>query len=900
MNIDITRSQWNDGSMSFANNALENTINSPQLNDGNKLLGKNAPEKMKSWQYLLSDHCRMARLGPPIFNIVSDTRGGRTAWSSTVTIGGQTSSARYWYDGQYINNAKEDAAEIALRRINDNPALRLIERKDILYSQTSPGYTTGHTEAQSDRARKPGASFRRIRPMSGQGLIKFDSDLGRIDQADLKSTSIITLKLTAKCELLQAIGRYRPNSALSALFTLTGSQFDAEALSCGEYLESKFPQVAAKLLSRVQKGLAEYNASWSRKSPSWTNNKEDPVQDCEDDQDGQDGVKISQFNISDVEEPTATLEVRGNCYLVMDVARAFAWLISAIRSPTRGGIQLSSFAYTITEHTHKRALTNSRELGVGISLLPLQNAEDGLCWNRMFKSMVVVHVPLARARNLNLKYLRFGMMEAEITQDPPTPRGLKISLPLLQHLAAVEYPFEDEDGLALPGISTLLVATNRFRHKVSSATLCIQWHFIETNDEDPLEHYISQPPISWEHGPPTFEESASEKVRHFVGWCEKADIRLGKEVPPLDICHSRLERAGSRPKLKSFNLGASGGQYLTLNSGMTYEFQEDTVKRGTRASALPEVIEKANKAPVILYDAIEKRGWLVPKLLVLLAMIPIYLRDFGYEGLPPLAGKSFPETKNIILRHTTQGFSPVGLLDKETSEKNSIFFLDLFLELYHEITTAQASAFLTRSKLQRYCGRNSIFGFDFLEMARKGNEVDQYGIYKTALDEHHGGWIKLIDSRIIPGVIFCSGLGDIIQCDSNQLQHCNHCSTIPPGLSYLAADTSCLATIHEKRDKPGWEYVGKNSAAAFRNCNRCDSFNHRLHAIRPSKISDQVIATIRKFPRGAIVIGDATKPNISHRYQRSSISYLSAIQVPNVSSRNGVKNETDVPSSVIG
>lgn len=41
-------------------------------------------------------------------------QGGRTAWSSTVTVQGRNIAARYWYDGQFINNAKEDAAEVAL------------------------------------------------------------------------------------------------------------------------------------------------------------------------------------------------------------------------------------------------------------------------------------------------------------------------------------------------------------------------------------------------------------------------------------------------------------------------------------------------------------------------------------------------------------------------------------------------------------------------------------------------------------------------------------------------------------------------------------------------------------------------------------------------------------------
>jgi len=68
-----------------------------------------------SWQERLQEKCRDAHINPPVFTIVSDRRGGRTAWSSTVIVSGQSISARYWYDGQYLNNAKEDAAEVALK-----------------------------------------------------------------------------------------------------------------------------------------------------------------------------------------------------------------------------------------------------------------------------------------------------------------------------------------------------------------------------------------------------------------------------------------------------------------------------------------------------------------------------------------------------------------------------------------------------------------------------------------------------------------------------------------------------------------------------------------------------------------------------------------------------------------
>ena len=80
-----------------------------------------------------SDHCRDAQIHPPVWNIVSDRRGqdissfisvrcssssgGRTAWSSTVTIGGKNIPARFWYDGPFVENAKEDAAEVALQHL---------------------------------------------------------------------------------------------------------------------------------------------------------------------------------------------------------------------------------------------------------------------------------------------------------------------------------------------------------------------------------------------------------------------------------------------------------------------------------------------------------------------------------------------------------------------------------------------------------------------------------------------------------------------------------------------------------------------------------------------------------------------------------------------------------------
>ncbi|KAF4595604.1 hypothetical protein GQ602_001217 [Ophiocordyceps camponoti-floridani] len=67
-----------------------------------------------TWQERLEEVCRQAKLCPPVFQLVSDRRGGRTAWSSRVIVHGKTLEARYWYDGKNLNNAREDAAECAI------------------------------------------------------------------------------------------------------------------------------------------------------------------------------------------------------------------------------------------------------------------------------------------------------------------------------------------------------------------------------------------------------------------------------------------------------------------------------------------------------------------------------------------------------------------------------------------------------------------------------------------------------------------------------------------------------------------------------------------------------------------------------------------------------------------
>ncbi|KAI1267939.1 hypothetical protein F5Y18DRAFT_424244 [Xylariaceae sp. FL1019] len=75
------------------------------------------------WQDRLEEVCREYQIHPPDYQLVSDRRGGRTAWSSVVVVYGKRIEARYWYDGNNLNNAREDAAEAALTWLANSSGL---------------------------------------------------------------------------------------------------------------------------------------------------------------------------------------------------------------------------------------------------------------------------------------------------------------------------------------------------------------------------------------------------------------------------------------------------------------------------------------------------------------------------------------------------------------------------------------------------------------------------------------------------------------------------------------------------------------------------------------------------------------------------------------------------------
>ncbi|KAF2746389.1 hypothetical protein M011DRAFT_468860 [Sporormia fimetaria CBS 119925] len=67
------------------------------------------------WRDLLKAHCAVRGLPEPRLQDVSDRRGGRTAWTCRAEFNGTVINALYHYELQRLEQAREDAAEQAVR-----------------------------------------------------------------------------------------------------------------------------------------------------------------------------------------------------------------------------------------------------------------------------------------------------------------------------------------------------------------------------------------------------------------------------------------------------------------------------------------------------------------------------------------------------------------------------------------------------------------------------------------------------------------------------------------------------------------------------------------------------------------------------------------------------------------
>ncbi|KAF2113083.1 hypothetical protein BDV96DRAFT_150938 [Lophiotrema nucula] len=70
-----------------------------------------------SYTQRLRNYCSQNSLEQPQWQDYSDPRGIRTAWSSSVIVQGREYRAIMWRDYRFLDQSREDAAEVAYKTI---------------------------------------------------------------------------------------------------------------------------------------------------------------------------------------------------------------------------------------------------------------------------------------------------------------------------------------------------------------------------------------------------------------------------------------------------------------------------------------------------------------------------------------------------------------------------------------------------------------------------------------------------------------------------------------------------------------------------------------------------------------------------------------------------------------
>ena len=246
-----------------------------------------------------------------------------------------------------------------------------------------------------------------------------DMILGNIDSGD-KSGAKYTLGFSLQWELPEFMAsEFDKEQRIADVLTLSGSTINAQAETCGQYIQEHWPRLGLTLIESLQSGgTTTINNSWV---------------------------------ICSIASEGKEFTVTANADTLRDVTQQLCWLAATFRYP-RTGVLSESF-FTLKGHEWMRDTpTLPCNAWLQISVLPLQPlAQDNQSlWYPLFPN--------------------FSLAKGFPISPRGDERGLEISLATMKHLGGALYVTEQDGGIILKGFSTGFVP-------IHISDNSIQWHF---------------------------------------------------------------------------------------------------------------------------------------------------------------------------------------------------------------------------------------------------------------------------------------------------------------------------------------------------------------------------------------------------------------------------------------
>ncbi|KAF7113950.1 hypothetical protein CNMCM5793_006133 [Aspergillus hiratsukae] len=561
---------------------------------------------------------------------------------------------------------------------------------------------------------------------------------------------------------------------------------DAQATTCLQYLQQTWHSYGSNILQLVEATLLGTLPD-NTQLAAWVNQKEFLV------------------------------EVTGIEDSIAEIGEQLAWLGSALRSsPHDSRILYCTPFVSNTSVKDTSTLTLQAPFITGISCgidFKFDDREQasppsptGQCWHHLFRNPTVV-------------------MGFPIPYRSRPGTGLEIPLNILAGLVQANQVDAFSDKLFIKGFSSLLIPTEYIRDQDEMI-----WHLRYNVHGDRISYLDG---IGAHVGHITLADL--ESSRHILGWCSDARFYAGAPDANYSINRSWLRPPSSRCSLKNTFIAA--GRLITGGDAAIYG-NRDIPYRLIR----DEYIEKLSwiaRQYVVMWDAGEKRGWLVNGACALLHLL---LASLNFNRTDPLGFAFRLDPTEIKVPEKT--FAPSSAMEVLLDPNN------LSLKLYHakqcepnettlpparirdrvdrlyrmleKIMDHQAEIMGTDGGASHNMARGNLEGWDFKDLATQEDPL--YPRF-SKLGTRGKCWVDF--TRGLRAVtLFGTGFGEIIR-PIDTSQPCPYWSRLPEGKSYLAVSGYDLANIIDRFGNPH-----SNPVRLTRNLIWCNSPDNGTQACR--------------------------------------------------------------------
>ncbi|RSL82714.1 hypothetical protein CEP52_016898 [Fusarium oligoseptatum] len=599
--------------------------------------------------------------------------------------------------------------------------------------------------------------------------------------------------------------------AIGMAITLTGSDEDAQALDCAEYLGQTWPWMEEKIrqfLNDISRGESGNDLS--------------------------DGTKLTAW----IESSSLVVEAAGTPYSLAEIAEVLAWLGSALRPHQFPKSNDASVFYCrplidripAEGGPSSRPDTQSRGIIRWDMRFKVRKGLDdrrdssGQCWFNLFKTQVVVEgYPILRR--------------------PEYKTGLEISLDTIAELAQATHATMFDGRFFIKGCWAMLVLGK-------AAENLMIWHLIF--NEDKVQSSYLDPRIADvpSEGIEHVKLSDIFSFRHVVGWCP--DVRRCIE--------------GQKPDANgNFPLSELGAPY---NGSCWKDVQiPRPIRLPSRRSdkvsgGYLDRIRMARGRFVIMFDVKDNRAWLVDAASALLYLVFSYLegsradRDFGPYFKFKLAenAHSDPSQNQAVSVLMHEGNRSQSLL-----EGSNELFTDRVDNIWYVLD--MASAHQEKINNQDKTSYELLGGFEFGDIVT-ASEVPSSKVRTRVKQLRPSGWTWVSLTRKLNAVtIFGRGFSQLIK-PTDSAEVCRHWKQVPLGMDYPAVCVSDLEKALKATDDVYWHAPQKifESCECHISPSKCDRAHVLLSEDNPRNNADKTFGPrgLDKYPTGAVILGDSS------------------------------------------